>query len=171
MAGASAQAGEYGRVTIRPMREADVNACAALMLAIPLWAEYAMTAERARATFAGALRAPARGLVAEEDGRIKGFIVYSVAGTFDHSGYVRAVGVAPDAQGQGIGLRLMDSAEGEILRAGPNVFLLVSAWNVDARRFYERRGYHQIGEIPDYVRSGITEILYRKTLGPIERRE
>ena len=153
------------------MREADLDACAALMLAIPLWAEYAVTAERARTRLAGALRAPSRGLVADEDGRVKGFVVYSVEGTFDHSGYVRAVGVAPEAQGQGIGQRLMDAAEAEILRHGPNVFLLVSAWNAGAHRFYQRRGYRRIGEIPGYVRPGITEILYRKTLGPIEGRE
>ena len=43
---------------------------------------------------------------------------------------------------------------------------LVSAHG--ARRFYERRGYQRIGEITDYVRRGITEAVYRKTLGPIQ---
>jgi len=62
----------------------------------------------------------------------------------------------------------MDAAEAAILSHGPNVFLLVSSWNTGARRFYERRGYRRIGEVADYVRRGITEVVYRKTLGPIE---
>jgi ribosomal protein S18 acetylase RimI-like enzyme len=48
------------------------------------------------------------------------------------------------------------------------VFLLVATWNAGARRFYERRGYQRIGEITDYLRRGITEVVYRKSLGPIQ---
>jgi ribosomal protein S18 acetylase RimI-like enzyme len=62
----------------------------------------------------------------------------------------------------------MDAAEAAILVYGPNVFLLVATWNAGARRFYERRGYQRIGEITDYLRRGITEVVYRKTLGPIQ---
>ncbi len=76
--------------------------------------------------------------------------------------------MAPEAQGRGVGTLLMDAAEDEIFRAGPNVFLLVTATNTRAQRFYERRGYRRIGEIADYIQPGITEVLYRKTLGPIQ---
>lgn len=154
-------------MTIRPLADVDVDACAALLQRIPLWARYRITAEAARAVFRGALTGPSRGRVAEDAGRVVGFVVYSVRGTFDHSGYVRAIGVAEEAQGQGVGGRLMDAVEEEIFRQGPNVFLLVAAFNAGAQRFYERRGYRPIGEIPDFVRTGITEILFRKTLGAI----
>jgi ribosomal protein S18 acetylase RimI-like enzyme len=156
-------------VTIRSLRDADVEPCAAIMLGLPLWQRYGTTAEEARALFHGALAGDARASVAEENGRVVGFIVYSLRGTFDRSGYVRAIGVAADAQGRGTGGRLMQAAETEILAHGPNVFLLVSAGNQDAHRFYERRGYRRIGQIADYVRPGIAEVLYRKTLGPIRR--
>ena len=155
-------------VTIRPMREADVDACAAITRALPAMAGYAITTEKAvRRRLADVLDGSCRGLVAEEAGRVVGFVVYTVRGTFVHSGYVRTVAVAADAQNRGIGRRLMDAAEAAILEHGPNVFLLVSAGNAGAQRFYERRGYRRIGEIADYVRRGITEVLYRKTLGPI----
>src|SRR5947209_6703468 len=151
------------------MREADVDACAAIMLATPLWACYGITTpEAARAGFADVAGGPCQGLVAEEAGRIIGFVVYTLRGAFVRSGYVRTIGVAPDAQHRGVGRRLMDVVEATIFDQGPNVFLLTSAWNAEAQRFYERRGYRRIGEIPDYVRSGITEVLYRKTLGPIQ---
>ena len=156
-------------VTIRPLLEADVDACAAIMLATPLLARYGVTtAAAARGALADVFAGPCRGLVAEEAGRIIGFAVYSLRGTFAHSGYVRTIAVAPDAQHRGAGRRLMDAVEAAIFDQGPNVFLLTSAWNAEAQRFYERRGYRRIGEIPDYVRNGITEVLYRKTLGPIQ---
>ena len=156
-------------VTIRPMREADVGTCASIMLAVPLWTPYGVTTiDAARAAFADVIAGTCLGLVAEEAGRIVGFVVYTLRGTFVHSGYVRSVAVAPEAQHQGVGARLMDAAETAILDHGPNVFLLVSTWNAGARRFYEHRGYQRIGEITDYVRRGITEVVYRKTLGPIE---
>jgi ribosomal protein S18 acetylase RimI-like enzyme len=158
-----------GSVTIRPMREADVADCASIVLAIPLWGPYGVTdTEAARAPFGDVLAGTYLGLVAEDAGRVVGYIVYAIRGTFVHSGYVRSVAVAPDVQRRGVGGRLMDVVEAEILAHGPNVFLLVAAWNTDAQRFYERRGYRRIGELTDYVRRGITEVVYRKTLGPMQ---
>ena len=155
-------------MTTRPMRATDVDACVSLMRGIPLWIEYGVTPERARAIFADAVGGSSAGLVAEDDGRVVGFVVYRLRGTFVHSGYILDVGVAANAQNRGVGNLLMDAAETEILRHGPNVFLLVSAFNTRAQQFYERRGYQRIGEIPDYIRRGTTEVLYRKTLGPIQ---
>ena len=151
------------------MREADVAACASIVLAVPLWKPYGVAdAEAARAPFEDVLSGRCLGLVAEDAGRVVGYVVFTVRGTFVHSGYVRSVAVAPEAQRRGVGARLMDAAEAAILAHGPNVFLLVAVWNTGAQRFYERRGYHRIGEIADFIRRGITELLYRKTLGPIK---
>jgi ribosomal protein S18 acetylase RimI-like enzyme len=154
-------------VTVRPLGPADVEACAAIMSGLPLWQAYGVTIREARETFRAALRGAAQVQVAEDAGRVLGFVEYLVRGTFGHSGYVWAVGVAADAQGRGVGGRLMDAAESEIFRSGPNVFLLVNASNAAAHRFYERRGYRRVGELTDYVGPGLTEILYRKTQGPI----
>jgi ribosomal protein S18 acetylase RimI-like enzyme len=154
-------------VTIRPLGATDVVACAEILLSLPLWQRYGTTRQDALALFTRAAVGSAR--VAERGGRVAGFVVYSLRGTFEHSGYVRAIGVGAGDQGRGVGSLLMDAAEQDILAQGPNVFLLVSADNAAARRFYERRSYREIGEIPDYVGPGLTEILYRKTTGPIGR--
>ena len=154
-------------MTVRPLGPADVEACAAIMSGLPLWREYGVTIGDARDTFAAALRGAAHVQVADDGGRVVGFVEYLVRGTFGHSGYVWSVAVAADAQGRGVGGRLMDAAEAKIFEAGPNVFLLVNASNAGAQRFYERRGYRRIGELADYITPGLTEILYRKTQGPI----
>ena len=37
-------------------------------------------------------------------------------------------------------------------------------YNPDAKRFYERNGYQQVGEIPNLYRSGVTEYIMAKDL-------
>lgn len=154
-------------MVVRPLRAADIEACAAIMTGLSLWQRYGVSAATARETFVGALCGTSHVQVAEDGGRVLGFVEYLTQGTFGHSGYVWAVGVAVNAQGRGVGGRLMDAAETEIFEAGPNVFLLVNGANAGAQRFYERRGYRRVGTLPDYILPGVTEILYRKTRGPI----
>lgn len=163
----AAERNHVAGVVVRPLRAADVEACAAIMTALPLWQRYGVSAAAARDAFAEALGGASHVRVAEDDGRVLGFVEYLIRGTFGHSGYVWAVGVAVNAQGRGVGGRLMDAAEAEIFEAGPNVFLLVNGTNTGAQRFYERRGYRRVGTLPDYILPGVTEVLYRKTRGPI----
>jgi ribosomal protein S18 acetylase RimI-like enzyme len=59
----------------------------------------------------------------------------------------------------------MDAAEGRFPGA-KHMFLCVSSFNGRARRFYERRGYSQVGEFPDYIVEGASEILMHKRLAP-----
>jgi ribosomal protein S18 acetylase RimI-like enzyme len=75
--------------------------------------------------------------------------------------------VAPAARGRGVGERLMRHAEERIFRRGPNVFLTVSDFNRRAQAFYRKLGYTEVGAIRNYVVAGITERLYRRTVGPI----
>ena len=43
-------------------------------------------------------------------------------------------------------------------------FLVVADYNPDAKRFYERNGYQQVGEIPNLYRPGVTEYMMAKDL-------
>ncbi len=165
------------RVVIRRLRSADVEACAQIVAGDPLWQRYGITLAGARQEIRQALAAAREGgraahtagefAVAERGGAVAGFIWFRLDGTFHHSGYIRWVGVAPQAQGKGIGWRLMRYAEDRMFRDGPNVFLLVSDFNQGAQSFYEKLGYTRVGTISDYIMPGITEYLYRKTRGPI----
>jgi ribosomal protein S18 acetylase RimI-like enzyme len=163
-------------VQVRSMRAGDVEACAHIVAGDPLWHRYGISMPRARRLLGGAVRsrlglsrARAAGelAVAHHGADVLGFIWFRLEGTFHHSGYVRWIAVAPQARGRAVGARLMRHAEERIFRRGPNVYLLVSDFNVKAQAFYRKLGYVKVGALRDYVVPGITERVYRKTRGPI----
>jgi ribosomal protein S18 acetylase RimI-like enzyme len=102
--------------------------------------------------------------VAFRDGPVLGFLILNMAGAF--SGYVQTICVAPEERSRGIGSRLLAFAEQRVFCESPNVFLCVSDFNPRARALYERLGYRLVGELTDYVVSGHSEYLMRKTIGP-----
>jgi ribosomal protein S18 acetylase RimI-like enzyme len=87
-----------------------------------------------------------------------------VRGAFDRSGYVRAIVVDARWRGHGLGRALLDHAETFLAQQAGDVFLLVSDFNQDAQRFYQRHGYTQVGALPDYVVPGVTELIFHKRL-------
>ena len=62
----------------------------------------------------------------------------------------------------------MRFAEARIFRESPNVFLCVSSFNPRARALYKRLGYARVGELPDYLIPGHSEVIFRKTIGSFD---
>jgi ribosomal-protein-alanine N-acetyltransferase len=91
-------------------------------------------------------------------------VVLHLAGVLN--GYLQTVAVRPDWRCSGIGTRLVQFAEERIFQQSPNVFLCVSSFNKHAQKLYLRLGYERVGELRDFVVSGHSEILMRKTKGP-----
>ena len=63
---------------------------------------------------------------------------------------------------KGIGKALLDYSEKIAYEMADRFFLVVGDYNPDAKRFYERNGYQQVGEIPNLYRPGVTEYLMAK---------
>lgn len=78
-------------------------------------------------------------LLAETDGRVIG----SVLGGFDgRRGLVYHLAVAPEYRQQGIASALMDELEQRLKQKGCiRSYLMVTFENIDAVRFYEKRGW------------------------------
>jgi ribosomal protein S18 acetylase RimI-like enzyme len=149
-------------ITLRLLEDKDVETCARMMQASDPWATLGTRED----TLAGILRNPDRlRVVAARGASVAGCIVVSTAAPL--SGYVQAVCVAPGERGHGVGRRLMEHVEERLFAAGPNVFLFVSDFNLAAQAFYRRLGYRQVGEVPDFLVAGRSELLMRKTRGPI----
>jgi ribosomal protein S18 acetylase RimI-like enzyme len=82
-------------------------------------------------------------------------------------GYIQSMGVVPAWRNRGLGSRLMAFVEKRIFSETPNAFTCVSSFNEGAQRLYERLGYEVVGELKDYIISGHSEILLRKTIAPL----
>jgi len=109
---------------------------------------------------------PSREVYLALDGEeVAGFVVLEMMGAF--TGYVKSIFVSLPYRGGGVGARLMSFIEERVFRERPNVFLCVSDFNKEARRFYERLGYETVGELRDYIVRGHSEILLRKTVGSL----
>lgn len=96
---------------------------------------------------------------------IVGFVVISMTGAF--IGYVKSIYTAPKWRSRGIGSGLMSFVEDRIFREAPNVFICVSDFNEGAQRLYRRLGYEVVGELKNYLVSGKSEVLMRKTIAPL----
>lgn len=140
----------------------EAAACARMMAASEPWITLGRGYEESLVLF----RSPEREVwVARASGRIAGFAVLALRGAFP--AYLQSLAVDPALRGSGVGARLLRFVEKRVFREWPNLFLCVSSFNEDARRFYERHGYRAVGEVEDYVIEGASEILLRKTIGPI----
>ena len=145
--------------------EAQERDCAALMAASDPWLTLGYGYEELLRT----VRLPGRErYVALVDGQFAGFVLLNLHGTF--AGYIQTIGLAPQFRGSGHGAGLVAFAEQRIFRDHPNVFLCVSSFNHAARRFYQRLGYGQVGELDDFLVAGHSELLLRKSIGPLRQR-
>jgi [ribosomal protein S18]-alanine N-acetyltransferase len=150
------------RSEIRPVASAaDAEKCARLMAGLEPWVTLGRTLGECRKVFSNK---SLEKYSASIDGRLAGFLVIEMQGTFH--GYIKAVCVAPEFRGGGLGKSLLRFAEQRIFIESPNIFLCVSSFNRRARRWYLRQGFRVTGELKDYLIKGHSEILLRKSLGP-----
>ena len=147
-------------LVIRPLRPGESRRCARMMAASEPW----ITLKRGYKESLAIVEDRSREVhVALEDGQLRGFLILNMSGAF--AGYIQTVCVAPEARSRGIGTRLVRFAEARIFRESPNVFLCVSSFNPRARALYRRLGYVRVGDLKDYIVPGLSETIFRKTIG------
>jgi len=147
---------------VRAADARDLGTLASLVDGHALFARYGIEPTALERTLAAGIAAGDVVLTAEADGRMLGLAWWSPRGGFARSPYLRLLVVARDAVGRGTGAALMDAFEAAAFAAAADAFALVTMDNDAARRFYARRGYAEVGQLPDYVREGITEVVLRK---------
>jgi [ribosomal protein S18]-alanine N-acetyltransferase len=149
--------------TIRPLEtRAEAEACARMMAETEPWITLRRDYE---ACLHVVLDETRERYVAYRGADLAGLLVLNLKGAF--VGYIQTVCAAPQARGTGVGTALVAFAEERIFREFKNVFICVSDFNHGARRLYERLGYRLVGELVDYVVAGHSELLLRKTRGPL----
>jgi len=156
------------QIRVRPMRESDVPACANIIGRTPLFRSYGFGSAAAQKLLSGALKQCGSMLyVAVPKTKSKsttptlGFAWFITQGAFQRSPYLRLIAVDPLGINKGTGRALLENFEKLHLQPY-GIFLLVTKSNHQARQFYQKLGYDQVGEIPDYVKKGMTECIYFK---------
>jgi ribosomal-protein-alanine N-acetyltransferase len=152
--------------TIRPLATSDeAEQCARLMASSEPWRTLGRDYEASLRIVTDPVKEVYVTYMSDEADSIAGFLILNMTGAF--VGYIQTVCVAPEWRGRGLGAILISFAEERIFRETPNVFMCVSSFNTDAQRLYERLGYQRIGELTDHIVVGYSEILLRKTIGPL----
>ena len=151
-------------VVVRPFHANDAAACGAIVGATPLWQRIGLGAERTATLLAAAAERGETVLVVD-DGGVSGFAWIDARGAFGRSAYLRMIAVAPDRRSAGLGARLMDAFETIAATEDGHAFLMVTDTNTDARRFYRRCGYVEVGRVPGYVSPDVVELVLWKRVG------
>ena len=102
--------------------------------------------------------------VVDQNGKAAGIAV--VRQKFLLGDYLELLGVADWVRGKGLGGRLLAHVEASVFAREKNLFACVSDFNDQARHFYKKHGYQEIGPMPNFLIPGSAEILLRKTSGP-----
>lgn len=106
-------------------------------------------------------------LIAENENKIVGFACYGHRPLTQGSYDFYWLGVDPEFQHQGIGHSLMNAVENEIQLAGGYLIIIETSSLKDftfTRDAYQKLGYQQIAEIPDFYKHGDGLIIYVKRL-------
>ncbi|MBA7514119.1 hypothetical protein ES705_06143 [subsurface metagenome] len=102
-----------------------------------------------------------------EGGKAVGFAAYSRVPTADRVFELDWLGVKPEYQGRGVGSALLKHIEEELKKLGARLLYLETS-SMDEyseiRRFYDRRGFFNVGCLPNFWKVGDGKVIYIKEL-------
>jgi ribosomal protein S18 acetylase RimI-like enzyme len=140
----------------------DISTCAQMMAASDPWITLGMNYEQCLLAFDG----PCKEIyVAEYENKTAGFVILQVCGTF--KGYIQTLCISEELRGKGLGKKILQFSEQRVLKISPNIFICVSSFNEGAIKLYYEFGFRLVGELDDFVKKGFTELLLRKSVGPL----
>jgi ribosomal-protein-alanine N-acetyltransferase len=149
-----------GTVDIRPSDAADLEWAAVLMAVSEPWATLGRD-------YDACLRACTRDgdqmLVARVEGARAGMVIVRPGGVAG-APYIPSIVVGPEFRSQRVGAALIAHVEAMFRGRARYLFLCVSSFNHRARAFYLREGFAAMGEFPDFIVDGASEVLMGKRL-------
>lgn len=148
----------------RPLEPAEIPALARALAELPLMVRYRRDAAALERSLSAAHGRGEGLLVAEDAGSLRGLAWFLREGTLAMGGYLKLIAMLPGAEGKGTGAGLLEAFEAETAARSAHAFLLVSDFNTEAQRFYERHGWARVGALPALVLPDVVELLYWKRL-------
>jgi ribosomal-protein-alanine N-acetyltransferase len=140
----------------------DFAVCAGIMVDTDPWITLGIDYDNCLKAFGGSFREV---FVVRNEAEIIGFVIMQPQGTF--KGYIQTLAIHKNYRSEGYGAQLVRFCEERILQYSPNIFICVSSFNGGALHLYKKLGFELIGELKDFIKPGFTELLLRKTVGPV----
>jgi [ribosomal protein S18]-alanine N-acetyltransferase len=140
----------------------DFAVCAKIMCKTDPWVKLGMDYNACLKAFEGPFKEV---FLLKKGTGIIGFVIMQTQGTF--KGYIQTIAVDAAYRGEGYGTQLLQFCQHRILTYSPNIFICVSSFNEGAVHLYNKLGFELVGELKDFLKPGFTELLLRKTVGPI----
>ena len=139
-----------------------IATCAKMMTNTDPWITLGFSYDQCLTAFDG----PGKEIyVLVEKEEIAGFVILQFCGTF--KGYIQTICIHDAYRGKGFGTKLLMFCEERIFKISPNIFICVSSFNHGAIKLYSSLGFKLVGELDNFVKHGFTELLLRKTIGPM----
>lgn len=140
----------------------DFKCCAKIMAESEPWITLGISYPDCLTAFEGPCKVVA---ILKKEQTIIGFVIMQTCGSF--KGYIQTLAVDKAFRGRGYGTVLLHFCEEKILHYSPNIFICVSSFNTSALQLYLKFGFEQVGQLSNFVKEGYTELLLRKTVGPL----
>ena len=145
-----------------PDSEADYSDCAKIMATTEPWITLKRSYNESLEILTDSTQELYLGFV---DNQLIGFLLLDMQGAF--TGFIKSIAIIPKWRNHGFGSQFIAFAEERIFNERPNVFMTVSSFNTKAQILYQRLGYKTIGELKNYIISGHSEIILRKTISSL----
>jgi ribosomal-protein-alanine N-acetyltransferase len=140
----------------------DFAICAGIMVETDPWIKLGMDYNQCLKAFNGPFKEVH---LLKKGNEIAGFVIIQTQGTF--KGYIQTIAINKTNRGAGYGTQLLQFCEDRIVQYSPNLFICVSSFNHGAVQLYIKFGFELVGELKNFIKAGFTELLLRKTFGPV----
>jgi ribosomal protein S18 acetylase RimI-like enzyme len=132
--------------------------------------ELAATLERLEGALANNGASPYHGLVLELDNQAAGFACFGKAPCPEGAYHLYGIALAPPHRGLGLGRRLLQAVEADVLAGGGKTLLVETSSqprSTRARKFYLRQGFRLAGNGPGGLAAGDGRLTFIKDLAGI----
>lgn len=144
---------------IRRAKPSQASLQAAWIASMEPWRSLGYT-RAALARYLGRMARRRQVLVAVAGPAVLGIAVWQPDVLLGH--FIALLAVHPDAAGQGVGRALVARIAGDTFRKRRWLYVSSDSGNRSAAAFYRKLGFARVARLPDLIRDGHTEILWRK---------